>query len=681
MRAARLKNTLSSRTAGTARKLIVFLLLLSMLAVSLPVRAEADDAAELLLDIYGSFEIESTREMLQNINDLRANDAWYWNEDDTAKITVSGLQPLAYDYGLERVAMQRAAELAVRYAHMRPDGTPCQTASSYYMSSYGENIAYGYTTADSMFTGWAEADEPYAGQGHRRNMLDSSFKAVGIGCFRCNGILFWAQEFSGTPTGAAENPLSAPVTIHAKQEMVSGAQLKQQKLVMAPGDSLDPVSELGFYIKDAQSPYQLVSCVSQASDYRVDNTDVVKIVDGQLCAVAEGVATVTATVSELTASAQVSVQQPGTIVLGFPFTVDIPAGEIRYVSFVPQETGKYVICSTGNGDTYGYLCDQDKAELQSDDDSGEDYNFMLRAALTAGTQYYIGVRFYNGTAGSVSLIIDTAPENEVDGLTYELLPDGTASITGCYLTGDIVIPEQIAGYTVSNLAEKLFYGKRDITSVSIPATVTWFGADREDNDWDYVFSYCYELENIYVDPANPSFRSEDGVLFSKDGNTLINYPCSREGEVYHVSAETLCCTSFAGCANLKYLFLDDPDTTWYTYTFFDTHTLTCFYQKGGRTERKVDAEIEEKHEYSSDEDNLWCKLVDVQEIAGLPASARRVEAEAFRGIDVRYLTVPDGCVRIGENAFADSSLEFVSVPEGTVIEPGAFDSGVCIERR
>ena len=68
-----------------------------------------------------------------------------------------------------------------------------------------------------------------------------------------------------------------------------------------------------------------------------------------------------------------------------------------------------------------------------------------------------------------------AADTESGGFTYTILEDGTAGITGCSLAGDIVIPAGIDGYTVTNLAAELFYGRRDVTSVSVPATVTFFG--------------------------------------------------------------------------------------------------------------------------------------------------------------------------------------------------------------
>lgn len=46
--------------------------------------------------------------------------------------------------------------------------------------------------------------------------------------------------------------------------------------------------------------------------------------------------------------------------------------------------------------------------------------------------------------------------------------------------------------------------------------------------------HCARLEEIIVDPKNNVFRSLDGVLFSKDGETLILYPENRAGSNYSV---------------------------------------------------------------------------------------------------------------------------------------------------
>ena len=51
---------------------------------------------------------------------------------------------LKYDYELERVAMQRAAEIALSYGHTRPDDSGCFTAypSGYMAKLLTENVDY-----------------------------------------------------------------------------------------------------------------------------------------------------------------------------------------------------------------------------------------------------------------------------------------------------------------------------------------------------------------------------------------------------------------------------------------------------------------------------------------------------------------------------------------------------------
>jgi len=158
------------------------------------------------------------------INEMRTSstDAWYWKQDDTAKTYCTNLQPLQYDYDLEKTAMQRAAEIAIIYSHTRPNNKDTFSAfyeNSVYYTYAGENIAAGYGTADSVNDGWREDNELYAGQGHRRNMLNSKFNCVGIGHVYYNGFHYWVENFAyrdkvnTTPVSAdnTETTLTIPV--------------------------------------------------------------------------------------------------------------------------------------------------------------------------------------------------------------------------------------------------------------------------------------------------------------------------------------------------------------------------------------------------------------------------------------------------------------------------------------
>ena len=152
----------------------------------------ADNIQTVYMDVtYGQTE---ARSMLNMINEFRTgNEAWVWNESNDKQI-YSELNDLNYDYDLERIAMQRAAEIALSYSHTRPDGSRCFTAYDTYYSC-GENIAAGYTSAEAVFEAWKETNEKYEGQGHRRNMLNAGYTAVGISHLIYNGVHYWVQEF------------------------------------------------------------------------------------------------------------------------------------------------------------------------------------------------------------------------------------------------------------------------------------------------------------------------------------------------------------------------------------------------------------------------------------------------------------------------------------------------------
>ncbi len=72
-------------------------------------------------------------------------------------------------------------------------------------------------------------------------------------------------------------------------------------------------------------------------------------------------------------------------------------GDIKYYSFTPSTSGKYVIYSTDTVDTTVYLYNSAGTELDNDDDDGDGNNFRLEYNLTAGTKYVFGVKYYNSS--------------------------------------------------------------------------------------------------------------------------------------------------------------------------------------------------------------------------------------------------------------------------------------------
>jgi hypothetical protein len=73
-------------------------------------------------------------------------------------------------------------------------------------ASVGENIAYGYSTPSAVMNGWMNSS------GHRANILNSSFRVIGVSAAATsNGTLYWTQDFgSYDDSGSSTSPPPPP---------------------------------------------------------------------------------------------------------------------------------------------------------------------------------------------------------------------------------------------------------------------------------------------------------------------------------------------------------------------------------------------------------------------------------------------------------------------------------------
>lgn len=95
-----------------------------------------------------------------------------------------------------------------------------------------------------------------------------------------------------------------------------------------------------------------------------------------------------------------------TIVTGETKSININAGEITYLKFIPSTSGTYEFTSLGTSDddVVGYLYDANNSQIATDDDTAGSRQFLLTQELTAGTTYYWGVKYYSTSkTGSVNV--------------------------------------------------------------------------------------------------------------------------------------------------------------------------------------------------------------------------------------------------------------------------------------
>ena len=282
--------------------LITVSFVLVLLLVGVTVSGQA--APEATVEVNASFMYKEARSMLDLINEFRTGkDAYYLDKDNTTTVKVTGLKKLKYDYNLEKVAMLRALELAVHFSHTRPNG---QAWSSAHSGSYtrGENIAYGFGSAKAAFNAFREDNKNYAGQGHRRIMLESKFTRVGIGCVKVGNALYWAQEFgSGKAGGSASDKFSSK-TVEATWKTLKAGRTKvatsAEELKVAVG-------------KSVSLPKVLLTSTTGAKNslgkakWSSSNSKIVKISNNKLVAVKKGKTEIKITVGDTTLKVKVQV--------------------------------------------------------------------------------------------------------------------------------------------------------------------------------------------------------------------------------------------------------------------------------------------------------------------------------------------------------------------------------------
>ena len=249
---------------------------------------------------YGQTE---ARRMLSMINEFRRpENAWYYDQSGS-KVYRTDLEPFRYDYDLEKIAMQRAAECAVYIDsnHVRPDGTICFSASSNGVRAYGENVAWGASDAETAFWVWQETDSHYNGQGHRRNMLSEGYTSIGIGHVIHNGCHYWVQEFGNDETAvtgetkAVDGGQTVSIFIRntrfgdkAFSLLPSSYMLDADEEASVPTVSLsDDLTALGF---------SMLNTTAMDPEWESTDTDIVKIQNGKLVGISEGTAYITANV-------------------------------------------------------------------------------------------------------------------------------------------------------------------------------------------------------------------------------------------------------------------------------------------------------------------------------------------------------------------------------------------------
>lgn len=105
-----------------------------------------------------------------------------------------GLSALTLNAELSAVARAKSQDMKDNgyFSHTSPTyGSPFDMMKSFGIkyNTAGENIAYGYRTPEAVVEGWMNSE------GHRANILNSSYKEIGVGYVASGN--YWTQMFIG----------------------------------------------------------------------------------------------------------------------------------------------------------------------------------------------------------------------------------------------------------------------------------------------------------------------------------------------------------------------------------------------------------------------------------------------------------------------------------------------------
>lgn len=130
---------------------------------------------------------------------------------------------------------------------------------------------------------------------------------------------------------------------------------------------------------------------------------------------------------------------------------------------------------------------------------------------------------------------------------------------------------------LTSIPRRAFAGNPNLTSVEIPASVASINSSA--------FTECTALTAYTVAAENQSYKSVDGVLFTRDGTALLDYPAAKPGSAYAVPSGVTEIKDYAfwACSQLTYLGLPEGLTTIGEYAFYSCTGLTSLQLPHGVT--------------------------------------------------------------------------------------------------
>ena len=287
------------------------------------------------------------------------------------------------------------------------------------------------------------------------------------------------------------------------------------------------------------------------------------------------------------------------------------------------------------------------------------YNVLSATEHTVEVTQGNGTNFYRGS-------ITIPPTVTYGGTTYDVVALGEYAFYYGTLTS-VTIPS-----SVTRIKACCFFAANGPAAITVPASVTDIG--------QMAFA-ANNMTAINVDGDNPTYTSVDGMLFSKDSTTLYECPMGKGGViVLPQSTSHIAIMAFANCRSLTGVTLHEGLTRIDYGAFVNCNrldnvaipsTVTSLRSnifEGCTALDNLTVASGNSHYYM---DGLMLYSIGTDTLLSchksadtlvLPATLRAVGG--FGGnTGIRHVHLPDSVSTILENAFENSSLQSIDMPE------------------
>lgn len=139
---------------------------------------------------------------------------------------------------------------------------------------------------------------------------------------------------------------------------------------------------------------------------------------------------------------------------------------------------------------------------------------------------------------------------------------GSYAFFGCGLLSEIALPSSL-----TSIGDSAFSGCVNVTSINLPSGTRSIGyyafaqctsivsvylPSNINTIGSGAFAGCVRLADITVDPANETYKSENGNIYTKDGKTLVQYATGKVDKVFTVPSNvtSIASDAFEGCAQI-----------------------------------------------------------------------------------------------------------------------------------